>query len=217
MISYYTSEVIFLYQEILLAVIVSIDTFLAAAAYRSSDIKIPMISAFIISLTSAFVLGLSILLSDFIGQFIPPDICHITGFIVITSIGITTILKSLIRSLVRKLSERGELSLKSGSTGIVVKLYLDDTAADFDCSKVLSAAEAAALALASSLDSASTGLSCGFNEINPSISAVSAFISGFIAIILGSFFGKKISSMKCDFSWLGGIFLIGFAIFEFIK
>ena len=32
-------------QEIILALIVSADTFLTAVAYRSSDIKIPIISA----------------------------------------------------------------------------------------------------------------------------------------------------------------------------
>lgn len=201
-------------QEIILAVIISIDTFLAAAAYRSGSIKIPMTSAAVIVTVSSASLGLSILFSNFLSDLIPVRICEISGFIILTAIGITTIFKSLIRNLVRRLSQRGELSLHTGSSGIVVKLYLDDTAADFDCSKILSPKEAAALALAGSLDSISMGLSVGCNEINPAISAVFAFIAGFAAILCGSLAGRKIASMNRDLSWLGGAAIIGFAVFE---
>lgn len=203
-------------QEVILAVIISIDTFLAAAAYRSGSIKIPPLSAAVIVTLSSLSLGFSLLLSSLLSDLIPARICEISGFIILTAIGITTIFKSLIRNLVRRLSQRGELSLHTGSSGIVVKLYLDDTAADFDCSKILSLKEAAALALASSLDSISTGLSAGYNEINPAISAFFALIAGFAAILFGSLAGRKISSMNRDLSWLGGVALIGFAIFEFV-
>ncbi len=201
-------------QEVILAVIISIDTFLAAAAYRSGSIKIPLLSAAVIVIVSSISLGLSLLLSSFLSGFIPVRICEISGFIILTAIGITTIFKSLIRNLVRRLSQRGELSLHTGSSGIVVKLYLDDTAADFDCSKVLSLKEAIALALAGSLDSITTGLSTGYNEIDPVISTLFAFVTGSMAIIFGSLAGRKIASMNHDLSWLGGVALIAFAVFE---
>ncbi len=201
-------------QEVILAVIISIDTFLAAAAYRSGSIKIPLLSAAVIVIVSSISLGLSLLLSSFLSGFIPVRICEISGFIILTAIGITTIFKSLIRNLVRRLSQRGELSLHTGSSGIVVKLYLDDTAADFDCSKVLSLKEAIALALAGSLDSITTGLSTGYNETDPVISTLFAFITGSMAIIFGSLAGRKIASMNHDLSWLGGVALIAFAVFE---
>lgn len=206
-----------MYREIFLAVIVSADIFLVAAAYRSSDIRIPPLSALIINLICTFVLGISLVLSEIAGQVINIEICRIIGFIVLTAMGIITVFKSLMRGLVRQLSKRGELSLRHGGSGIVVKLYLDDTAADFDCSKILSPGEAAALSLASSLDSAATGLSCGYSNIDPVLSAIFVFLAGFAAMFLGSFFGKKISSLDHDLSWLGGIMLIAFAIFEFIS
>ncbi|MCM1131960.1 MAG: manganese efflux pump [Ruminococcus flavefaciens] len=204
-------------QEILLALIVSADTFLTSATYRSSDIKIPILSAFVINITGAVVLTLSLLLSEILSRFISPSICSIAGFIILTAIGLVTIFKSIIRTLVRKLSERGCVALKSSATGIIVKLYLDDTSADSDGSQTLSAYEALALALAGSLDSASTGLSCGFNNINPLLAGTLAFVTGFTALALGTLFGKKISTLKHDLSWLGGVFLIAFAVFEFVK
>lgn len=202
-----------MYNEIFLAVIVSLDTYLAAVAYCNSGIKIPLLSMSVISLISAVVLGISLEFSDFIGSFIPSDLCRICGTVVIISIGIITIFKSIIRSITKHISQKGELSVRSDKYGIVLKLYLDDTAADFDNSKILSATEAAALALASSLDSAATGLSSGFSGINPLTAFLFTFTAGFISIAMGNITGKKISSLKHDFSWVGGIMLILFAFF----
>lgn len=200
--------------EVILALIVSFDTYLVAAAYCNSGIRIPPASAAVINLTGAAVLGLSLLLSDIAGCFIPAELCRTLGLIVLTSIGVITVFKSLVRILVRRLSQKGELSLRTGSSGLVIKLYLDDTAADIDNSKTLSPAEAAALALASSLDSAATGLSCGFCGISPVRTAVFTFAAGFAAIAAGSLTGRKISASERDLSWLGGVLLIAFAIFE---
>lgn len=200
--------------EVILALIVSFDTYLVAAAYCNSGIRIPPASAAVINLTGAAVLGLSLLLSDIAGCFIPAELCRTLGLIVLTSIGVITVFKSLVRILVRRLSRKGELSLRTGSSGLVIKLYLDDTAADIDNSKTLSPAEAAALALASSLDSAATGLSCGFCGISPVRTAVFTFAAGFAAIAAGSLTGRKISASERDLSWLGGVLLIAFAIFE---
>lgn len=201
-------------REIFLAFIVSIDTYLAAAAYCNSGIRIPPFSAAVINLIGAAVLGISLKFSDFLVNFIPIGICRTAGNTVLIIIGILTIMKSLIRSLIRRISERGELSLKMWKNPIVIKLYLDETAADFDNSKILSAAEAAALALTSSFDSAAMGLSSGFENIRPFITSVFAFICGFLAIFLGNVTGKKISSLRRDFSWVGGIMLILFAFFS---
>lgn len=205
-----------MFREIILSVIISIDIFLAAAAYRSCGIKIPVSSTIIINAIGAFFLGISLIFSRLLDIIIPENICGICGFVILTAMGILTVFKSLIRNLVRRLSERGELSLHPGSSGIVVKLYLDDTAADFDSSKILSPKEAAALAIAASLDSVSIGLGVGY-EINPAISAIFAFIAGSLAILLGSLTGQKIASLNRDFSWIGGTALILFGIFEFMK
>ncbi len=96
-----------------------------------------------------------------------------------------------------------------------MKLYLDDTAADRDHSKILSLGEAAALAAAGSLDSAATGLSAGLTDVRPLYAALFTFIAGTLAIILGNIAGKKISSMNRDFSWTGGVLLIVFALLSF--
>ena len=172
-------------QEVILAFIVSFDTYLVAAAYCNSGIRIPLASAAVINLTGAAVLGAALVLSDIAGCFIPAELCRTLGLIVLTSIGVITVFKSLMRLLVRRLSERGGLS-----------------------------SEAAALALASSLDSAATGLSCGFCDISPLRTAAFAFFAGFAAVAFGSITGRRFSASDRELSWLGGVLLIAFAVTE---
>lgn len=202
-----------MYEEIFLAVIVSLDTYLASATYCNSGIRIPLPSMIVISFISAFMLGISLEFSDFIGNFVPESIFHICGTAIISVIGIMTIFRSILRSITGHISRKGEVSVRSGKYGIVIRLYLDETIADFDNSKILSVAEAAALAFASSFDSIATGISCGFSEINPVIAFIFTLIAGIFSIILGCVTGKKLSSLNHDFSWIGGVLLIIFAVF----
>ena len=199
-----------MFKEIFLALLVSFDICLAAASFCNSGIKIPAVSAVVISLSGSLILSISLGFSEILSKHISPAIFNVLGMIVLSVIGLATILKSLIRNLAKK----GIFPLKKGNTCIIAGLCLDDTAADTDNSKILSPCEAAILALASSFDSAAMGLSCGSSEMIPLRAAVFTFFAGSAALFLGNIIGKKISSLKHDFSWLGGVFLIIFAFFQ---
>ena len=82
-------------REIFLAFIVSIDTYLAAAAYCNSGIRIPAFSAAIINLIGAAVLGISMKFSELLGSFIPVGICRIAGIAVLVFIGLLTISRKI--------------------------------------------------------------------------------------------------------------------------
>lgn len=203
-----------LLKEFFLAFIVSIDIYLAAAACCNSGVKIPLSSALVIDMFSASVLFISIMLSDFISGYITSHTIHIIGTAVLITIGSLNIAKSILRSVIRHISEKDSISVKMGELSVFVKLCLDDSAVDMDSSKVLSIGEAAVLALAGSFDSAATGLSCGGKDISALGAAAAVFICGAAALILGSLTGRKISSINRDFSWTGGLFLILFAVFS---
>lgn len=203
-----------LLKEFFLAFIVSIDIYLAAAACCNSGVKIPLSSALVIDMFSASVLFISIMLSDIISGFITSHTIHIIGSAVLITIGSLNIAKSILRSVIRHISEKDGISVKMGELSVFVKLCLDDSAVDMDSSKVLSIGEAAVLALAGSFDAAATGLSCGGKDISALGAAAAVFICGASALILGSLTGRKISSLNRDFSWTGGLFLILFAVFS---
>ena len=154
------------------------------------------------------------MLSDIISGFITSHTIHIIGTAVLITIGSLNIAKSILRSVIRHISEKDGISVKMGELSVFVKLCLDDSAVDMDSSKVLSIGEAAVLALAGSFDAAATGLSCGGKDISALGAAAAVFICGASALILGSLTGRKISSLNRDFSWTGGMFLILFAVFS---
>ena len=153
-------------KEFFIAFIISIDIYLAAAACCNSDIRIPLSSAFIIDIFSTAVMFASLSLSDLISVYITSGTCHRIGTAVLIALGAVNITKSIVRNFIRRISDRGGFSLKMGGASIFVKLYLDDTAADMDSSKILSASEAAVLAVAGSLDAAASGLGCGCTDIS---------------------------------------------------
>jgi putative sporulation protein YtaF len=203
-----------LLKEFFLAFIVSIDIYLAAAACCNSGVKIPLSSALVIDMFSASVLFISIMLSGIISGFITSHTIHIIGTAVLITIGSLNIAKSILRSVIRHISEKDGISVKMGELSVFVKLCLDDSAVDMDSSKVLSIGEAAVLALAGSLDAAATGLSCGGKDISAVGAAAAVLVCGAAALFFGGLTGKKISSLNHDFSWTGGLFLILFAVFS---
>ena len=202
-------------KEIILAFIVSIDTYIAASACCNSGIRIPLSSAVIIDLFSASVLWVTVTMSDMISGVVSPHTCHIIGTVILIIIGTLNIAKSFLRNLIGYISEKGGISLKMGNLSMFIKLCLDDTAADMDCSKVISPGEAVILAVAGSFDSAATGLGCGGGDISAAAASSAAFLCGAAALMLGSLTGRKISSLRRDLSWSGGLLLILFAVFTF--
>ena len=179
-------------KEIILSVILSADLFLSAAACCTGGIRIPKVSGLVINLICSAMLGASMVISGVIAGFLPEKLFHSVGAAIMISIGAATVLKSLVRFLLPKMC--GEKRLKIGDLSLAVQIYLDDTAADLDRSKVISVPEAAMLALASSLDSAATGLSCG-TSLNPLTAALATFAAGTLALAAGSALGLKLSAL----------------------
>lgn len=202
--------------EILITLTVCIDTYLMAVNYNASGIKIPFLSGFILSFISSFILYLSLILADVLENIIPVQICSVIGCIILTAIGTVTIFKSMIRKIIKNLSERGDICIKMSRLGIAVRLYLDERTADADYSKVLSITESISLALALSIDSVAVGINAGFLGISSIKTAFFTLIINIIAIYLGSITGEKISSSKYELSWIGGIMLIAVAIMGII-
>ncbi len=202
--------------EILITLTVCIDTYLMSVNYNSSGIKIPFRSGLVLSVISSFILYLSLLLAGLLEYIIPVKICSVIGCVILTAIGTFTIFKSIVRAVVRKLSEKGDIYLKMSRLGIGVRLYLDERTADSDFSKVLSISESIALALALSADSVAVGINAGFLGANSLRTAFITFIVNILVVYLGEFTGKKISSLKYDLSWLGGVLLILSAVIGII-
>ena len=130
-------------------------------------------------------------------------------------IGISGLFQGMFKSYLRnkKKSAIQNLNFKIGSIKFVFDVYLEETLADLDKSKVLSAGEAVYLAIALSIDSMATGLGSSLFTINYVQIIILSIVIGFLAVILGYKIGQRFSKVtNKDISWISGVLLIILAL-----
>lgn len=201
-------------EDILLVLAMITDTFFASLSYSSSKIKIPAVSAFIISFISSAFLTLSLLMSKSISVFLPVEYCRILGAIILGIIGIIQFCQNGLKAMLRKHSGNGSVSFSCFDIGFVISVYLDETKADSDCSKILSAKESIVLSFALSVDSLCGGLAAGISGANIIRVGIISFIFGLLSVAMGGKIGSQINNKKTDLSWLSGVILIFLAVIK---
>ena len=192
----------------LLVTALSLDSFLAALAYGTKHIKIPVKSAVLISSIGVLFLSVSLYAAKCLQQFIPQWLCSGISFTIFLCIGLSSIFQGTIKRILRKY-KRKQLEFEYSGISFVLDVYLDETKADSDCSMYLSLKEAAYLAVALSIDSLVSGFAMGISILHPLQVLIISFLMGVFVILLGSFLGKRIFH-KADFdlSWMSGILFI---------
>ena len=201
-------------EDMLLVLAMSTDAFFAALSYGAGKIKIPFISAVIMCIVSTAVLTCSVCLSGVLGSFIPEKVCHTVGGLLLGLIGIISFCQNGLKAALRKRQGKGRLSFCWFNIDFVISVYLDETRADSDMSKVLSPKESLALAAALSVDSVSGGLCAGLSGANVLRVSILSFIFGLMAVAAGGKLGAGLKNLSGDLSWVSGIFLIILAIYK---
>lgn len=197
-------------ETLLLVLSVSIDSLLASIAYGASKIKIPLTSALIVDIISASMLGLSLIVGGFLQNYISANVGRVMSFLILFILGVYRLFESLLKSYIKnKSNDLSPLTFKLFDFNIVLQVYADETKADFDKSKILTSKEALYLALALSLDSLAVGFGSSLISINYVQVFTVAILIGIIAILLGSFIGRKfVENTNINLSWLSGAMLI---------
>ena len=193
-----------------------VDSFVASMSYASSKINISKTSAIIINLVCTATLAFSLCLGSIIKNILPNNIPKILGFCLLILLGIYRLFEYFFKSHISKIFLLNEpLQFKLFDFNFVLKVYSDETIADFDKSKSLNSKEAFYLATALSLDSIAVGFSSSLCNINFIQTILFCIIIGFASIYAGSFLGNKfISKFNIELSWLSGLLLI---ILAFIR
>ncbi|MDR0920216.1 MAG: manganese efflux pump [Oscillospiraceae bacterium] len=200
-------------RELILGIVPSFDIFLATFAYGVSKIKISKSATLIIALTSTVALCIPLIASSYISQFLPEKFCLVLGVTILIAVALSNIFKTYIKSLVKK---RKKLNITK--FGFVIDVYIDETKADKDLSMVLSSREAVVLAVAVAIDALATGFGAGLaTDINIGLLTVMSVVINITAVVSGFLFGARCAECKRDFSWLGGVVLIGLAISRLMK
>lgn len=207
--------------SVLLVLAVVLDGFTACFAYGVNRIKIPLLSAVLISLMGTGMLMLSLGAADWVGGYIPPHVCKVLSFSVLFLIGLCNLFQNSVKAILQKASDNSKkMSFRWSGISFMLSVCLDETKADADCSKVLSAKEALALGAALSIDSLATGFGSGLIGQNYLLILALALIMHMTAILLGHFLGEKVSkgagAKHLQLEWLGGVILMVLAFIRLL-
>ncbi|MCI8622725.1 MAG: sporulation membrane protein YtaF [Provencibacterium sp.] len=192
-----------------------LDSFVASFAFGAQQIRIPPLPAMMISAVCAATLGVSLLIGSLLRPFLPPGLCPAAGFSILLLLGVTRLLDSGIKNLIRR-SQSGSARLQFHfmSFQCILRIYADNTAADSDHSQSLSCLEAAPLALALSADSLAAGFGAGIAETgSAAVMTALSFLAGLLLVGLGAVAGRAVAKRTdLNLSWLSGAVLILLAV-----
>ena len=202
----------------MLALSLSMDAFAAAFAYGCKKITIPPLSAIIITLICTATAGLSFLLGSAFAAFIPVWVAVGLSFTILFVIGLTKLLDSITKSIVRKFTQISkEIHLSLFNFKLILQVYADPEAADVDVSKCISPQEAMVLAVSLSLDGFAVGFGAALMGFNGWIFVIFSLLTNGAAILFGGTLGNKVAqNLRFNMSWLAGAVLIGLAFIQLI-
>lgn len=197
-------------ETLLLVLSVSIDSFLASMAYGTNKIKIPIISALIIDFICSLMLAVSIFFGSYVKDYLPANVAVAISFSILLLLGFYRLFESVFKNIINKKCQMQKpVTFNLFDFHFILQVYADETKADLDKSKILSAKEALYLALALSLDSLAVGFGSSLITINLLQVIIVSLCVGFVFIILGCKIGRKfIEKVDIDLSWLSGALLI---------
>ncbi len=203
-------------ESILLVTSLCIDSALASFAYGTNKIKIPIVSAFILTLISTLFLLFSISIGDFIKTLFPTSLTKIICFSILFILGFLRLFEGILKQYLNKKADSTNcIELSFLSFKLVLNVYADAKVADLDHSNSLSPKEALYLGIALSLDSLIVGLGAAIASIQFVQITLLSITFNLLSILIGSFIGHRCAnSVELELSWLSGLMLIILAILK---
>ena len=206
----------------MLALSCSADAFAASFAYGGKRIRIPPLSGQIINLTCSAFLGAALLLGATVRKFLSARLTAFICFAVLFTLGIMKLLDSITKSVIRKRGRRGgsitkEIRFSMLNFSFVLSLCADPEKADVDENKIISPAEAAALAVSLSIDGLAVGFGAGIGNINVLAAVAVSLLTDMAAITFGCRLGGRLArALPFNLSWISGVILIGLAVLKLV-
>lgn len=203
-------------EAVLLVMALCLDSLTASFSFGIGRIKVPFLSALVISLIGSVFLFVSIFCGTWISGYIPSQFSACLSFGVLLLLGIIRLWDIVIKKYIKKKNlEKGDC--QSGFCRFVLTVYAESEKADANRSQTLSVSEAITLAIALSVDSLAAGIGVGVvNGLGFEL-ALFSLACGFIAVELGCFIGRRVAKVTTlDLSWISGIVLIGLAILRLL-
>lgn len=203
-----------LLEMLVLVTALSLDAFVAAFAYGTDRVKIPVSSVFVLAFLSAGILMVSLLAGNGIGNLLPEAFTDMVCFLILFLLGLIKLFDSSLKAFLRKLEPAGrKLCFSLAGARIILNIYADPEKANEEDKSILSPREALSLGLALSLDSGAAGLGAGV--LNPHVAELFflSFFFGLLVVPAGNYLGNRLAKKReLNLSFLSGALLIILAV-----
>jgi putative sporulation protein YtaF len=205
-----------MYEIIILVLALCMDTFVASIAYGANKISISWIKIVAINGICSLCLGIALFAGSFIDRLIPGNVTKGAAFVCLLFLGIVRLMDYAIKKYINShVSIHKDLTFSISGLSIIINIYGNPMAADWDQSKSLSWKEIVLLSFAMSIDSFVAGTLSGFLQIPVGMTVLVSMIMGIVVMYAGLFLGRKVAAEKnWDLSWLSGVL---FMILAFSK
>lgn len=186
------------------------DTFVASLAYGANQVQVSWQKAVALNGICSGCLGIALGLGSLVLRLVPVELARTVGFVCLLFLGIVKLLDYSIKKYINShcsLNKNFRFSLSG--LKIIINIYGDPMAADWDNSRSLSWKETVCLGAAMSIDSLVAGTMAAFMEIPPLFTVAVCFCMGMALMYAGLFAGRRfIARENMDLSWLSGLLFI---------
>jgi putative sporulation protein YtaF len=141
---------------------------------------------------------------------VPEAFARGLGFTCLFFLGAMKLLDFAIKKYINKhVNVQKDLTFSISGLSIIINIYGNPMAADWDESKTLSWKETVMFSLAMSIDSLVAGGLSGFLMMPPGLTAGIALLVGIAVMYIGLFLGHELSVRKdWDLSWVSGLLFL---------
>ena len=194
----------------ILVLALSTDTFVASIAYGANRVGISWIKIIAANVICSGCLGAALLFGNVIDNFVPEVFAKGAGFSCLFFLGVMKLLDYTIKKYInRHVHVHKDLTFSVSGLSIIINIYGNPMAADWDDSKTLSWKETVMFSFAMSIDSLVAGALSGFLMINPGGATLAALLVGIAVMYAGLFLGKRLAALRgWDLSWLSGVLFL---------
>jgi len=211
--------VLIVLEAMVLTAALSVDAFAAAFAYGSNNIRIPARSLHAINFICAGFLTTSLLFGGVLSIWLPSGLAAGLGFAILFVLGFYKLAGGIVRMVVQRNRDFcRDVEFTAFDLKFILHLCANPQAADVDGSRVLTLGEAAALAVALSLDGLAVGFAAAMSQVNKPAVIACSLVVGFAALWLGSRVGNGVAKkLPFNLGWLGGALLMALAVFSVLS
>ena len=203
-----------MFHILVLVLALCMDTFVASMAYGANKVHITWEKIVVMNAICSGCLGIALVAGSVLDGLVPESMTRMVCFISLFLLGVVKLLDYNIKKYInRHVSLHKGITFSFSGLRIIVNIYGDPMAADWDHSQSLSWKEVLFLSFAMSIDSLIAGALSAFLEIPVGLTMGTALIMGIVMMYAGLFLGKKLASRcKCDLSWISGVLFMILAV-----